>query len=49
MVELFLVSEELVGCLRPFQDNRKTVDILRIANAEIVLSTPVEDNVTSIT
>ncbi|KAL9961943.1 hypothetical protein ACROYT_G030987 [Oculina patagonica] len=49
VVELFLVSEELVGCLRTFQDDSNKVDILRIANAEIVLSTPVEDNVTSIT
>ena len=45
---LFPVSDELVGCQRPCKNNCSKVDVLSIANSEIVFSTMVEGNITSV-
>ena len=45
---LFPVSDELVGCQRPCNNNCSKVDVLSIANSGIVFSTMVEGNITSV-
>ena len=45
---LFPVSDELVGCQRPCNNNCSKVDVLSIANSEVFFSTMVEGNITSV-